>query len=208
MLALVPDLLSLREKEIQAARPLIVWEPLPSSCTPANYEDFIQACKLVDVFSPNHREMDALFGEGNQESGPFDAVYLERCAAVLLDAGVGPSGEGSVIVRAGEHGAFWKRSTSLPVWASAYHEVGSEKVVDTTGAGNAFLGGWIAGWLMDGEKDTRVREAMAYGGVAASFAVEQIGVPGAEKVGEEVYCNGVAILERLEEYRKRNSEGR
>jgi sugar/nucleoside kinase (ribokinase family) len=50
---------------------------------------------------------------------------------------------------------------------------GSDKVVDTTGAGNAFLGGAAVGYLQHHDFSL----AAAYGSVAASFAVETVGLP-------------------------------
>lgn len=63
-------------------------------------------------------------------------------------------------------------------------------MIDPTGAGNAFLGGAAMGFLEHGDF---VKAAM-YGSVAASFAVEVVGLP---EVGR---CDGRA---RLEEYTRR-----
>jgi len=46
-------------------------------------------------------------------------------------------------------------------------------------------------------------EAAAYGHVAASFALEQIGVPNFQSEGSVETWNGVKVRERLEEYRAR-----
>jgi ribokinase len=46
-------------------------------------------------------------------------------------------------------------------------------VVDQTGAGNAFCGGFLVGWVKSGD----LRTAACYAGVAASFTLEVIGVP-------------------------------
>jgi sugar/nucleoside kinase (ribokinase family) len=55
-------------------------------------------------------------------------------------------------------------------------------VVDVTGAGNAYCGGFLVGYL---ETDDIATAAM-YGAVSASFAVEQFGIPhiGAETTRE------------------------
>ena len=47
------------------------------------------------------------------------------------------------------------------------------EVVDPVGAGNAFCGGFLVGWVESGD----LRTAGLYGCVAASFAVQQVGVP-------------------------------
>jgi sugar/nucleoside kinase (ribokinase family) len=46
------------------------------------------------------------------------------------------------------------------------------QVVDVTGAGNCYCGAFLVGWVCSGD----LRQAAAYGAVAASFTVEQIGV--------------------------------
>jgi sugar/nucleoside kinase (ribokinase family) len=46
-------------------------------------------------------------------------------------------------------------------------------LVDPVGAGDAYCGGFIAGWLDRHD----IAAAGLYGAVAASFAIEQIGLP-------------------------------
>ncbi|KAL1842609.1 hypothetical protein VTJ49DRAFT_4657 [Mycothermus thermophilus] len=90
-------------------------------------------------------------------------------------------------------------------WLPAYYGTGyqgdaSEKVVDPTGGGNTFLGG-LAVALARGKT---MEEACAWGHVAASFAIEQVGFPvlSVDEEGREVW-NGVRVEERLAEYRER-----
>lgn len=81
----------------------------------------------------------------------------------------------------------------LCLFATKSHSHGPEKVVDPTGAGNAFLGGYVAGWLREGH----VGQALHCGAVAASFALEQSGLPRSADVSAE------AGMERLDEFRER-----
>ncbi|VUC33781.1 unnamed protein product [Clonostachys rosea] len=85
-------------------------------------------------------------------------------------------------------------------WLPAYHQNAS-KVVDPTGGGNTFLGG-LAVALARGHG---VEEAAAWGTVAASFAIEQIGVPILEAGDEnnEEKWNGESSQERLRGYQSR-----
>ncbi|KAJ9155038.1 Carbohydrate kinase MAK32 protein [Pleurostoma richardsiae] len=90
-------------------------------------------------------------------------------------------------------------------WIPAYHHKGdggsgSDKVVDPTGGGNTFLGG-LAVALARGKS---VEEAAVYGTVAASFAIEQVGVPvlGKDEQGNEAW-NDVRVEDRLREFRDR-----
>ncbi|KAK0645592.1 Ribokinase-like protein [Cercophora newfieldiana] len=87
-------------------------------------------------------------------------------------------------------------------WFPAYfgEEEAKGKVVDPTGGGNTFLGG-LAVALARGKG---VEEACAWGNVAASFAIEQVGMPvlGRGEGGEEVW-NGAVVEERLRGYLER-----
>ncbi|KAM0302642.1 hypothetical protein HYE67_009745 [Fusarium culmorum] len=84
-------------------------------------------------------------------------------------------------------------------WIPAYHTEPS-KVVDPTGGGNTFLGG-LGVALARGES---IEEAVAWGAVAASFAIEQVGVPtlGRDAEGCETW-NGQNVEARLQEFRER-----
>ncbi|KAI1079217.1 Ribokinase-like protein [Whalleya microplaca] len=86
-------------------------------------------------------------------------------------------------------------------WIPAYHGDAS-RVVDPTGGGNTFLGG-LAVALARGKS---LEEAAAWGSVAASFAIEQVGVPvlGREEGGRgRETWNGVVVEERFEEFKTR-----
>ncbi|KAI1821528.1 Ribokinase-like protein [Xylaria intraflava] len=74
------------------------------------------------------------------------------------------------------------------------------KVVDPTGGGNTFLGG-LAVALARGKG---LEEAAAWGSVAASFAIEQTGIPtlGYDDEGRETW-NGVRVEDRFEEFKTR-----
>ncbi|CAK7198257.1 hypothetical protein SEUCBS139899_000916 [Sporothrix eucalyptigena] len=71
------------------------------------------------------------------------------------------------------------------------------EVVDPTGGGNAFLGGFTVAVARGKGLD----EAAAWGNVAASFAIEQVGVPvlGEDANGQETW-NGVRVEDRYGEY--------
>lgn len=84
-------------------------------------------------------------------------------------------------------------------WTKADADAG--KVVDPTGGGNTFLGG-LAVALARGHS---IPEAACWGSAAASFAIEQVGVPALGRdatTGEETW-NGARVRDRLEELRDR-----
>jgi sugar/nucleoside kinase (ribokinase family) len=75
-----------------------------------------------------------------------------------------------VALRQGERGALVQRADSGETWQIPAYSV---PVVDPTGAGNAFCGGFVAGWVESGD----LRQAGLCGVVAASFLLEQVGLP-------------------------------
>ncbi|KAJ6186227.1 hypothetical protein N7519_007528 [Penicillium mononematosum] len=198
----VLNILALREKEGILDRPLIIWEPAPLSCRPENLEACLETAALVDVFSPNHLELAAFFGQSPVAS---DRSEIERLGEKLLASGVGPEGKGAVVIRAGENGCFVQSRNTASRWLPPFYkeDIGEEqpaKVVDPTGAGNAFLGGYAIGYLQ-GKGD--ILEAACYGSVAASFALEQVGMPEKSNEGGEELWNGESVVRRLHEYRAR-----
>lgn len=160
----VAELLELRRKHGITARPLLVWEPAPPFCKATNREDHINVCQLVDTFSPNHLELTYLF-EDDQVIKPFDPSQLVSYAQRFLDAGVGVSGQGSVVIRAREHGCLIMSRSVEPNWLPPFYSPTSPEVVDPTGAGNAFLGGFTAALV----RSTSLTEAAMLGSVSASF---------------------------------------
>lgn len=192
---IVAELQDLRTYHGISERPLIVWEPFPAACKQDYRQSFLDVCSLVDVFSPNHLEMAALF---ELEPNEFHRETLESYAQRFLECSVGPSGHGTVVIRAGTHGSLSVSRSIKPCWLPAYYQDGSSEVVDPTGAGNAFLGGYMIGWQLT----KNVVEASCYGNIAASFALEQIGLPEREQKGEETW-NGVSVVGRLHAYKER-----
>lgn len=176
-------------------RPFIVCEPMAQSCKPDTLEAHQQAARLVDVFSPNHEELDSFFSSTSDLA--FDAREVERQAHVFVESGIGLTHNGCVVVRAAGHGCFcaWGSST---VWLPSYHDSKSEKVVDPTGAGNAFLGAFAIGWQETGS----YVEAAKYGQVAASFAIEQVGLPELKGCGDGELWNGESVRQRLDRYQR------
>lgn len=86
----------------------------------------------------------------------------------------------------------------LDRWIPAFFtkdDAAEGRVVDPTGGGNTFLGG-LAVALARGKT---MEEAACWGSIAASFAIEQVGVPdlGKNADGEETW-NGDRVHDRLE----------
>ena len=184
-------------------------------CRLSELSSVLEAMAYVDVFSPNDRELSALFEEENQDGGTVAKQDLERYCKTLLAQGFGlkPS---AVVVRMGEDGCFvasHTRNVALPAYHTPLKDIKHEdratwknKVVDPTGGGNAFLGGYCIGLLTDEWSDlglTPFEGAALLGSVTSSFAIEQSGMPELTyHEGQELW-NGERSLERLASMRRR-----
>ena len=115
----------------------------------------------VDIFSTNLLEGQSLAG---QASPPELARRFLDAGAPLVVIRLGPQGS---LVAAVEHNRRQQSNTLLQVPAV------DVQVIDPVGAGNAYCGGFLAGWVET--QDLVI--AGAWGAVAASFLVEQVGVP-------------------------------
>lgn len=195
-----------------APDPLIVWEPIPDLCTPAELENLREAATYVDVISPNAEELADFFASGSRklDRGEMVAALLTKCGDMPKQV---------VVVRDGADGSRLY-SNGKPLHFRAYH-LEAAKVVDPTGGGNTYLGGMtmalsrmvspdvsetskvLAGM---GRSDTNfsatVVTAVMHATIAASYAIEQVGVPTLDKNREDVW-NSQAYIERYQAYLRR-----
>ena len=163
---------------LPALGPLVVWEPVPDACTPAQLPALLAAARGVAVVSPNAEELRSVFGAPD--------APLEALAGRLLDAGAG-----AVVVRAGARGCL-VATPRLRRWLPAVH-TDAARVVDPTGGGNTFVGALGVALA----RGVDVVRAAAMGNVAASFAIEQVGLPA---LGAGETWNGASVFARLQEY--------
>jgi len=104
----------------------------------------------LDLFLPNEQELLAITGESDLMSGLRTALQL-----VPL-----------VVVKRGERGALAATETEL-VEVPAY----DVSVVDTTGAGDTFDGGFVAGWL----REEPLERCLALGSACGALTSTQAG---------------------------------
>ena len=194
------------QQKQQLHAPLFVWEPVPTSCLPSELENCIKALKYVDVVSPNHHELGSLFGDdprGDKDSG-VAKLQVDKWVAELFERTVESHGHKvSVVIRAGREGCYL-RSQEGSSWLPAYHqptEDGADQpeVVDPTGGGNAFLG-CLSMALAQG---MTLKEAAEKASVAASFVIEQVGMPILSKDSRGETWNGICVIDRLASYKSR-----
>jgi sugar/nucleoside kinase (ribokinase family) len=121
-------------------------------------ESLLDVLEKVDMFFANDEEVRMLTGESK----------LITAGKRLLEKG--PS---LVVIKKGEHGALLLSKDFVCV-VPAYP---SETVVDPTGAGDTFGGGFL-GHLdkTDSYAEEDIRKAAVYGSVLASFTIEKFGI--------------------------------
>lgn len=149
--------------------PRTIYEPIPDSCIPRELPALLEVLPAIDILSPNAEE--ALSFLAMPSTVTADAV--KKAAEYFVEAGIGPDGNGTIVIRSGALGAYIASKKLPGRWVEAYW-TDQSKVVDVTGAGNAFLGGLAAGLVLcDGD----VFQATLHATVSASFVIEQGGLP-------------------------------
>ena len=133
------------------------------------------------------REVDGLVLNDAEARMLTDEVNLVRAGWKVLD--LGPR---FVIIKKGEHGAMFLSPTEsfvMPAYPIA-------DVVDPTGAGDSFAGGFMGYLASVGKSDAAsLKTAMAYGTVVASFNVEDFSLRRFQRTERD------EIDRRLESYR-------
>jgi len=119
----------------------------------------IKLLKHIDIYVANDQESRDLSGENN-------LIKAAKCLSSF-----GPK---MVLIKKGEHGVLFYTRNGFIFSLPAYPV---EKVVDPTGAGDTFAGGFM-GYLAKAGKinSSTIKKALAYGTVAASFNVEDFGL--------------------------------
>jgi sugar/nucleoside kinase (ribokinase family) len=147
-----------------------VQQPKLVVCDTMNYwiqgkkEALLELLSRVDVLMVNDGEARELSGDWN----------IHRAGRWILAHG--PS---RVVIKQGEYGALLiepSRTFYVPAFPL-------ETVFDPTGAGDAFAGGFMAYLARTGSLgEDNIRRAMVYGAAMGSYAVEQFGIRGFERI--------------------------
>jgi len=136
----------------------------------------------VDVLLVNDSEARLLTGKRS----------LAHAAAAIRD--MGPT---RVIVKKGEHGALFFGTDSV----LAVPAIILDDVVDPTGAGDCFAGGFMGSLAEAGadrtSADAVFRQAMLDGTVTASFCPEGFNVEGLLKIDDVAYAGRMATLKGM-----------
>ena len=129
--------------------------------------DLKEALKNTDVLTIND-------DEARQLSGEYSLLIAAKKILTM-----GPK---YLIIKKGEHGAILFGEDKM-FYSPA---VMLENVIDPTGAGDSFAGGFI-GYLAKTKEITfdNMKKAVVYGTVLASFTVEKLGIESIENIEEE-----------------------
>ena len=122
------------------------------------HSDVANFLSVIDAFLPSRQDAETLF----PGSTPFGALrqlrgLCEATPVICIKLGA----EGVILHRAGDHEIMMLPSAA-------------RSVVDATGAGDAFCGGFLVGLARSGDPAT----AALMGSVSASFSVSAMGIAG------------------------------
>jgi sugar/nucleoside kinase (ribokinase family) len=158
---------------------LVSVEVFMPSERPLSIEELHLLAASGDIFSPNLQEARSFFVHGSE-------LQPEELVQRLLDAGAK-----IVTLRMGHEGSLVaSQERRAPLRIPVYPVT----VVDPVGAGNAYCGGFLVGWLESGDLQTAAHRAA----VSASFLVEQVGIP---EINEKVLAEAKRRLEGMGEER-------
>lgn len=182
-------------REVGEWSPITIFEPIPDRCVPDELPSLVEVLPSISILSPNAEEALGLLSMPL----PITHAKIEAAAAKFLDYGVGKDGQGSVVIRSGALGAYSVSRATKGRWVEAFWGPNDlHRVIDVTGAGNAFLGGVGAGLKFTQD----IHEAVLYAAVSASFVIEQEGLPSMEPGGGS--WNGDSPQRRLSDLRRRS----
>ena len=143
-------------------------------------DDLVRALGKIDLLFVNDEEAMQLSGEGS------------ITASVKALKAMGPR---NVVIKKGEHGAVLFADGDEPY---VQPTVILERVVDPTGAGDAFAGGFLGHVARSGDANPRtLRQAMAQGTVTASFTAEQFGPDRLVELQDEAIQSRLGVLQRI-----------
>ncbi|MEL6390794.1 MAG: PfkB family carbohydrate kinase [Bacteroidota bacterium] len=139
----------------------------------------LKAISLCDVLTINDEEARMLSGEHS----------LVKAAAKILD--MGPT---YLIIKKGEHGAFLFDKNNVFFGPA----LPLETVIDPTGAGDCFAGGFLGHIAQSGDTSfENLKRALIYGAAMGSFVVEEFGNGSIRKVTKDTLQGRVQEFVKL-----------
>ena len=133
---------------------VLLWEPTRAFMLEGDYGLYVSGIPHADIVSPNLFEAQTMYGIDDE---------VEIMRRLLVD------GVGVAALRMGERGSLVAQAGDPQAWFIPAVEVA--EVVDQTGAGNTYCGGFVVGWC----RRRVLAEAGCWGAAAASFTLEYVG---------------------------------
>jgi len=159
---------------------LLSLETFRPASQPPSPESLFALLSAADIFSANLAEAQSLVGVGSPRGAARRLVEAAESKAQLIVLRLGAEGSWVVEGQTGQVGR-------VPAWPAS--------VMDAVGAGNAYCGGFLAGWVETHD----IARAGACGAAAASFVVEQVGLPViTERVRAEARQRADSLLAKIE----------
>lgn len=122
-----------------------------------NLEDLKKVLLRTDIFIINEEEARMLSGE----------ININQACAKIVE--LGPE---ILIIKRGEYGSFLYKKGELNFYIPAFP---LKNIVDPTGAGDSFAGGFVGYLSTVGNSYKELKTAMLYGAATSSFTVEGFG---------------------------------
>ncbi len=135
-------------------RAVLLWEPVRVFMLGGDRRALVETLPQCDIVSPNLHEAQTMYGV-DDELELLRRLFSDGAEAAALRMGE----RGSLAARRGEGTAHY-----IPAVEVA-------EVIDQTGAGNTYCGGFLVGYCLRGD----VADAGCYGAAAASFTLEHVG---------------------------------
>lgn len=133
---------------------ILLWEPVRIFMLSADREAFLTGIPQADIVSPNLHEAQTMYGI-EDELEIMRRMLADGVAVAALRMGE----RGSLVAQQGADQAHYIPAVQVP------------NIVDQTGAGNTYCGGFLVGYCQSGD----VAAAGCYGAAAASFTLEYVG---------------------------------
>lgn len=160
-------------KRARRAQALTVLNPAPM-----RPEFDLKTLRYVDVLIPNETEFAALLRR-LPATADFTETTLAGLSAEAMHALCRSLGVPTVIVTLGARGCFVSQAGG-GIFLPAHTGI---RVVDTTGAGDAFVGGFAAGYQLSGGN---LLHAARFATMVAALSVTKVGTAPAMPTGQEI----------------------
>jgi len=134
---------------------IMLWEPDSLYMDAANLPEYRETLTLPEIISPNLIESQRIYGIDDAQT-ILRQMIDDGAHIVALRMGE----QGSLVAAEGKTGMIHIPPVPVP------------EIIDQTGAGNCYCGGFVVGW----NRTRDLKLAGCYGAAAASFALETFGL--------------------------------